>query len=184
MKSKIKYTVAICFAAIVITGCHSHPYDLTLDNQITAFQLKTDQQFVTWSAQAMADNTTAANAPAEHASVVTPPVACQAAPVVAGQTLSLISPASEPDSQFFNSVETDLTLIEARTKMLDNNPAIDQQIFGLRNIFYQIKYKRQHCSERDSPAYINIERKQVFAILQAMLTYQWVVKDGSATAKN
>lgn len=175
MKSKIKYAVAICFALVVITGCHSHQYDPTLDNQITAFQLKADQQFVIWSAQAMADNISANK---------TPVVACQAAPVVPGQTLSLISPASEPDSLFFNSAETDLSLIEGRTKTLNNNPAIDQQMFGLRSIFYQIKYKRQHCSERDSPAYINIERKQVFVILQAMLTYQLVLKNGSVTAKN
>lgn len=174
MKSKIKYAIATFFAVIAIAGCHSHQYDPTLDNQITAFQLKADQQFVTWSAQAMADNNSAA----------TPVVACHAAPVAAGQALSLISAPSEPDSAFFNSVETDLSLIELRTKTLNINPAIDQQIFGLRNIFYQIKYKRQHCSEHDSPAYINIERKQVFTILQAMLTYQLVLKNGSAAANN
>lgn len=174
LKLKNLSVIAMCFAVMMISGCTSHQYDPTLDKQITAFQLKADQQFVTWTAQAMADNSHAA----------TPVAACQAAPVKAGQPLSLITPSSESDSAFFNTVETDLSMIELRTRILNNNPAIDQQVFGLRNIFYQIKYKRQHCSKSDSPAYINIQRKQVSVILQAMLTYQLVLKNGSATTQN
>lgn len=172
MNSIIKARVAMCIIVMTMAGCSTHQYDPTLDNQITDFQLKADRQFVAWTAQAMADNPPP----------VTPVVACQAAPVAAGQALSLISAPSEPDSQFFNSAETDLTLIESRTKTLNNNPAIDQQMFGLRNIFYQVRYKRQHCSQQDSPAYINIQRKQVKVILQSMLTYQLVLKNGTGTA--
>ncbi len=164
--------IAIYITFIVISGCTTVRYDPILDNQITEFQIKADRQFVTWSAQAMADNTQPAS----------PVVACQAAPVAAGQPLSLVSSFSEPDNQFFNSTETDLALIESRTKVLNNNPAIDQQMSGLRNIFYQIKYKRQHCSQRDSPAYINIQRKQMAAIMQSMLTYQLVLKNGTGTS--
>ncbi|MFD3224734.1 hypothetical protein [Rahnella aceris] len=173
MKSIIKFSVAMFIVVMTMTACSTHQYDLTLDNQITEFEIKADRQFVTWTAQAMADNTQPA----------VPVVACQAAPVVAGQTLSLISPLSEPDSQFFNSAETDLALIESRTKALNNNPEIDQQIFGLRNIFYQIKYKKQHCSQQDSPAYIAIQRKQVSVIMQSMLTYERVLKNGSGTSQ-
>lgn len=173
MKSIIKFSVAMFIVVMTMTACSTHQYDLTLDNQITEFEIKADRQFVTWTAQAMADNTQPA----------VPVVACQAAPVVAGQTLSLISPLSEPDSQFFNSAETYLALIESRTKALNNNPAIDQQIFGLRNIFYQIKYKKQHCSQQDSPAYIAIQRKQVSVIMQSMLTYERVLKNGSGTSQ-
>ncbi|AYA07330.1 hypothetical protein D3Z09_12540 [Rahnella aquatilis] len=173
LKSIIKFSVAMFIVVMTMTACSTHQYDLTLDNQITEFEIKADRQFVTWTAQAMADNTQPA----------VPVVACQAAPVVAGQTLSLISPLSEPDSQFFNSAETDLALIESRTKALNNNPAIDQQIFGLRNIFYQIKYKKQHCSQQDSPAYIAIQRKQVSVIMQSMLTYERVLKNGSGTSQ-
>ncbi|MFU2317616.1 hypothetical protein [Rahnella sp. PCH160] len=174
MKLKIRSVIAVCFAVMMISACTSHKYDPTLDNQITAFQLKADQQFVSWTAQAMADNSLAAK----------PVVACQAAPVMTGQPLSLISPPSESDSAFFNSVETDLSMIELRTRILNNNPAIGQQMSGLRNIFYQIKYKRQHCSQYDSPAYINIQRKQISAILQAMLIYQLVLKNGATTTQN
>lgn len=173
MKSIIKFSVAMFIVVMTMTACSTHQYDLTLDNQITEFEIKADRQFVTWTAQAMADNTQSA----------VPVVACQAAHVAAGQTLSLISPLSEPDSQFFNSAETDLALIESRTKALNNNPAIDQQIFGLRNIFYQIKYKKQHCSQQDSPAYIAIQRKQVSVIMQSMLTYERVLKNGSGTSQ-
>lgn len=173
MKSIIKFSVAMFIVVMTMTACSTHQYDLTLDNQITEFEIKADRQFVTWTAQAMADNTQPA----------VPVVACQAAPVAAGQTLSLISPLSEPDSQFFNSAETYLALIESRTKALNNNPAIDQQIFGLRNIFYQIKYKKQHCSQQDSPAYIAIQRKQVSVIMQSMLTYERVLKNGSGTSQ-
>lgn len=174
MKLFTGYKRAVFFAVIILSGCSTHKYDQALDNQITAFQLKADQQFVTWSAQAMADNQ-------QPVALAAP---CKAAPVAAGQSLSLISAPSEPDSQFFNSAETDLSLIESRTKMLNNNPAIDQQMLGLRNIFYQIKYKRQHCSVQDSPAYISIERKQVSVILQAMLTYQQVLRNGSGNTQN
>ena len=173
MKSIIKFSVAMFIVVMTMTACSTHQYDLTLDNQITEFEIKADRQFVTWTAQAMADNTQPA----------VPVVACQAAPVAAGQTLSLISPLSEPDSQFFNSAETDLALIESRTKALNSNPAIDQQILGLRNIFYQIKYKKQHCSQQDSPAYIAIQRKQVSVIMQSMLTYERVLKNGSGTSQ-
>ncbi|AZP42533.1 hypothetical protein EJP81_12015 [Rahnella aquatilis] len=173
LKSIIKFSVAMFIVVMTMTACSTHQYDLTLDNQITEFEIKADRQFVTWTAQAMADNTQPA----------VPVVACQAAAVAAGQTLSLISPLSEPDSQFFNSAETDLALIESRTKALNNNPAIDQQIFGLRNIFYQIKYKKQHCSQQDSPAYIAIQRKQVSVIMQSMLTYERVLKNGSGTSQ-
>lgn len=169
MKSLFKLNLTIFIVVVILSGCSTHKYDQTLDNQITAFQIKADQQFVTWYAKAMA----------EDVKTVSPVAACNAAPVMAGQSLSLISPSSETDSQFFNSAETDLSLIESRTKLLNNNPAIDQQMFGLRNIFYQIKYKRQHCSVQDSPAYISIQRKQVSVILQAMLTYQLVLKNGS-----
>ncbi|WP_254311021.1 hypothetical protein [Rahnella aceris] len=173
MKSIIKFSVAMFIVVMTMTACSTHQYDLTLDNQITEFEIRADRQFVTWTAQAMADNTQPA----------VPVVACQAAPVAAGQTLSLISPLSEPDSQFFNSAETDLALIESRTKALNNNPAIDQQIFGLRNIFYQIKYKKQHCSQQDSLAYIAIQRKQVSVIMQSILTYERVLKNGSGTSQ-
>lgn len=172
LKLRIQFQVAILIIVMAMAGCSTHQYDTTLDNQITEFQIKADRQFVTWSAQAMADNTQPAS----------PVVACQAAPVAAGQPLSLVSSFSEPDNQFFNSTETDLALIESRTKVLNNNPAIDQQMSGLRNIFYQIKYKRQHCSQQDSPAYINIQRKQVAVIMQSMLTYQLVLKNGTGTS--
>jgi hypothetical protein len=169
LKSIMKTGIAIFIVVMTITGCSTHQYDPALDKQITDFQVKADRQFVAWTAQAMTDNTQPAS----------PVVTCHAAPVVAGQPLLLISPLSEPDSAFFNSAETDLALIESRTKILNNNPAIEQQMSGLRNIFYQIKYKRQHCSQQDSPAYITLQRKQVAVIMQSMLTYELVLKNGT-----